>query len=35
VPADVGLQTSYNYAYVNNQRVLVDPGTREVVYVIE
>ena len=35
VPADVGLSADYEYTIVNNRRVLVEPATREVVYVYE
>lgn len=35
VPANVGLRNSYSYTIVNDQTVLVDPQTREVVQVIE
>jgi len=35
VPPDVGMSTSYDYAVVNNRRVLVEPATRRVVYVYE
>jgi hypothetical protein len=35
VPANVGLQSNYSYTIVNDQTVLVDPQTREVVQVIE
>ncbi|WP_371877278.1 DUF1236 domain-containing protein [Alsobacter ponti] len=35
VPASVGLSTEYRYAVVNNRRVLVEPDTREVVYIIQ
>ena len=35
VPPTVGVRTDYRYAFVNNRRVLVDPGTREVVYVLQ
>jgi hypothetical protein len=35
VPPTVGLQNSYSYTIVNDQTVLVDPQTREVVQVIE
>jgi hypothetical protein len=35
VPQTVGLQNSYSYTIVNDQAVLVDPQTREVVQVIE
>jgi len=35
VPPDVGLQSSYSYAVVNNRPVIVDPGTRQVVYIVE
>jgi hypothetical protein len=33
VPAEVGLRSQYEYAIINNRRVLVEPTTREVVYV--
>ena len=35
VPRTVGLQSEYSYTVVNDQTVLVDPQTREVVQVIE
>ena len=35
VPSSVGLQTPYSYTIVNDQTVLVDPQTREVVEIIE
>jgi hypothetical protein len=35
VPADVGLRTQYDYAVVNDRRVLVEPTTRQVVYIVE
>jgi uncharacterized protein DUF1236 len=35
VPASVGLRSPYSYTVVNNQTVLVDPQTREIVEVIE
>lgn len=35
VPPQVGLRSNYEYAIVNDRRVLVDPGTREVVYIVE
>ena len=35
VPSSVGLQNPYSYTIVNDQTVLVDPRTREVVEVIE
>lgn len=35
VPASVGLRSDYRYAVVNNRRVLVDPATREVIYIVE
>ncbi|WP_046867689.1 DUF1236 domain-containing protein [Microvirga massiliensis] len=34
LPPDVGVQTEYRYGVVNNQRVIVEPGTRRVVEVI-
>ena len=35
VPPSVGVRTDYRYAVVNNRRLIVDPSTREVVYVIQ
>ena len=35
VPADTGVRTQYRYTVVNNRTVLVDPGTRKVIQVIE
>ncbi len=35
VPPSMGLQTNYSYTIVNDQTVLVDPQTRQVVQVIE
>jgi len=35
VPAEVGLQSEYEYAIVNNRRVLLQPTTREVVYIVD
>jgi Protein of unknown function (DUF1236) len=35
VPADVGVQTEYRYGIVNDRRVIVDPGTRRIIEVIE
>jgi len=35
LPADVGVQTQYRYTVVNDRTVLVDPGTRKVIQVIE
>jgi hypothetical protein len=35
VPAEVGMQSEYEYAIVNNRRVLVQPTTREVVYIVD
>jgi Protein of unknown function (DUF1236) len=35
IPADVGVQTQYRYTVVNDRTVLVDPGTRKVIQVIE
>jgi len=35
VPASVGLQRPYGYTVVNNQTVLVDPQTREVVTFVD
>ena len=35
VPASVGLRSEYEYAVVNERRVLVDPGTRQVVYIAD
>jgi uncharacterized protein YcfJ len=35
VPADVGLSSDYDYTIVNDRRVLVEPTTREVVYVYD
>ena len=35
VPSNVGLRTTYSYTVVNDQAVLVDPQTREVVEIIE
>jgi hypothetical protein len=35
VPARVGLSNAYSYTVVNDQTVLVDPQTREVVGIIE
>jgi hypothetical protein len=35
VPQSVGVQTSYRYTIVNDTPVLVDPGTRTVVQIIE
>jgi hypothetical protein len=35
VPASVGLQNTYSYTVVNDQRVLVDPETRTVVEIID
>jgi hypothetical protein len=34
VPADIGARTQFRYAIVNDQTVLVDPGTRKIVQVI-
>lgn len=38
IPANVVLKAipdyEYNYVYINGQPVLVDPGTRQIVYVI-
>ncbi|MCB8823253.1 DUF1236 domain-containing protein [Microvirga rosea] len=34
IPNSVGLQSRYSYTIVNDQRVLVDPQTREVVEII-
>ena len=35
VPANVGLTTQYDYAVINGRTVLVEPGTRQVVYIVE
>ena len=35
IPADVGVQRQYRYTVVNDRTVLVDPGTRKVIQVIE
>jgi uncharacterized protein YcfJ len=35
IPSNVGLQNSYHYTVVNDQTVLVDPQTRQVVEIIE
>jgi uncharacterized protein YcfJ len=35
VPSNVGLQNPYSYTIVNDQTVLVDPQTRQVVEIIE
>ena len=35
VPQSVGMRSDYRYAIVNDRRVLVDPSTREVVYVVQ
>ncbi len=35
VPADVGVNTQYQYSVLNERTVLVDPHTRRVVQVIE
>ena len=35
VPPSVGLRTSYSYTVVNNQTVLVDPQTREIVEIVD
>ena len=35
VPADTGVRTQYRYTVVNDHTVLVDPGTRKVIQVIE
>ena len=35
IPADAGVQTQYRYTVVNDRTVLVDPGTRRVIQVIE
>jgi hypothetical protein len=35
LPPDVGVRTEYRYGVVNNHRVIVEPGTRRVVEVIE
>lgn len=35
VPANVGLTTQYDYAVINNQPVLVDPQSRQIVYIVE
>jgi hypothetical protein len=35
VPTRVGVSTPYNYTIVNDQTVLVDPQTREVVQVLD
>jgi uncharacterized protein YcfJ len=35
IPSNVGLQNPYHYTVVNDQTVLVDPQTRQVVEVIE
>lgn len=35
LPADVGVQTQYRYSVVNDQTVLVDPQTRQVVQIIQ
>lgn len=35
IPANVGVTTEYRYAVVNNQTVLVDPMTREVIQVLD
>lgn len=35
VPPTMGLRTNYSYTIVNDQTVLVDPQTRQVVQVIE
>jgi uncharacterized protein YcfJ len=35
VPADVGVQTEYRYGVVNDRRVIVEPGTRRVIEIIE
>ncbi len=34
IPADVGVQTQYRYSVVNDQTVLVDPQTRQVVQIL-
>lgn len=34
IPSSVGLQSNYSYTVVNDQRLLVDPQTREVVEII-
>ena len=35
IPADVGVQTQYRYTVVNDRTVLVHPGTRRVIQVID
>jgi phage tail tape-measure protein len=35
IPADAGVQTQYRYSVVNDRTVLVDPGTRRIIQVIE
>jgi hypothetical protein len=35
VPADVGLTSEYQYTYINERPVLVEPQTRQVVYVVQ
>jgi hypothetical protein len=35
VPPEAGLRTQYDYAVINRQHVLVDPGTRQVVTVLQ
>jgi uncharacterized protein YcfJ len=35
LPPEVGVRTQYRYGVVNDHRVIVDPGTRRVVEVIE
>jgi hypothetical protein len=35
VPARVGLRTRYDYATVNDRWVLVEPTSRQVVYIVE
>lgn len=35
VPPDVGLTTSYEYTVINDRPVLVDPASRQVVYIVE